>query len=287
MAEFPTCDELRARYEAGMGFSLADEVAKPLVTPYSGGEAKRRYYQDAAIRAVFEKVAKAEKDGEPKRALLSLATGAGKTFIAVQLLRRIADAEQDGPRPVRLRPRRTANPGPRRTAKRVRQRRGGRQHPRSAKERPHHRGDLSDARSGLGRSRRQLPADALPRELLHPHHHRRMPPLGLGQVVAGADPQPGSGPSRPDRHAPGNRRNLRRPPEAKADAQITADNLKYFGEPVYEYSLGQGIEDGYLAACEIKEGRVNLDDTGITIDDIMARNPIDAITGQPVTLRPS
>ena len=71
-------------------------------------------------------------------------------------------------------------------------------------------------------------------------------------------------------------------PEAQADAQITADNLKYFGEPVYEYSLGRGIEDGYLAACEIREGRVNLDDTGITIDDIMARNPIDAITGLPV-----
>src|SRR5581483_6821146 len=51
------------------------------------------------------------------------------------------------------------------------------------------------------------------------------------------------------------------------------DNLKYFGEPVYEYTLGQGIEDGYLAACEIREGRVNLDDTGITIDDIMARQP--------------
>ena len=56
---------------------------------YPGGEGTRRYYQDAAIRAVLEKLARGEK-----RALLSLATGAGKTYIAVNLLRKIADAGQ-------------------------------------------------------------------------------------------------------------------------------------------------------------------------------------------------
>ena len=92
LAEFPTPNELRARYERGMGFSLADLAARPLLVRYSGGEATRRYYQDAAIRAVLEKIARCEGTGEPKRALLSLATGAGKTFIAVHLLKRIADA---------------------------------------------------------------------------------------------------------------------------------------------------------------------------------------------------
>ena len=29
---------------------------------------------------------------------------------------------------------------------------------------------------------------------------------------------------------------------------------RYFGEPVYEYDMAQGIEDGYLAACEIRQG---------------------------------
>ena len=48
----------------------------------------------AAIRAVLEKLARAERVKEPRRALLSLATGAGKTFIAVHLLKRIADAGQ-------------------------------------------------------------------------------------------------------------------------------------------------------------------------------------------------
>ena len=87
MAEFPTPEMLRQRYEFHMGFSLESEAAKPLLIPYAGGEAVRRYYQDAAIRAVFEALAKGIL-----RVLLSLATGAGKTFIAVNLLKRIADA---------------------------------------------------------------------------------------------------------------------------------------------------------------------------------------------------
>jgi type I restriction enzyme R subunit len=84
---FPTPEELRQRYEATMGFSLSDPLARPLLVRYPGGEATRRYYQDAAIRAVLEKLATGKK-----RALLSLATGSGKTFIAVHLLKKIADA---------------------------------------------------------------------------------------------------------------------------------------------------------------------------------------------------
>ncbi len=71
--------------------------------------------------------------------------------------------------------------------------------------------------------------------------------------------------------------------EAEEDAAITANNIRYFGEPVYEYGMGQGIEDGYLAACEVQKGRVNLDDTGLTIDDIMRRGPVDARTGISLT----
>lgn len=89
MSVFPTPAELRTRYEQHVKFNLEDEVAKPLLKSYQSGEATRRYYQDAAIRAVLEKLARGEK-----RALLTLATGAGKTFIAVHLLKRIADAGQ-------------------------------------------------------------------------------------------------------------------------------------------------------------------------------------------------
>ena len=89
MSEFPSPDTLRVCYERGKGFQLDSDAAKPLLTPYTKGEGQRRYYQDAAIRAALEKVASGQN-----RALLALATGSGKTFIAVNFLKRIADAGQ-------------------------------------------------------------------------------------------------------------------------------------------------------------------------------------------------
>jgi type I site-specific restriction endonuclease len=86
---FHTPEELQNRCETAVGFKPNSLRAKPMLMPYKGGEAIRRYYQDAAIRAVLEKLSRGEK-----RALISLATGAGKTFIAVNLLFCIADAGQ-------------------------------------------------------------------------------------------------------------------------------------------------------------------------------------------------
>lgn len=70
--------------------------------------------------------------------------------------------------------------------------------------------------------------------------------------------------------------------EVIADEQITANNIQYFGEPVYEYDMLQGVEDGYLAACEIREGKIKLDLAQLTIEDILASNPVDFDTGLAV-----
>ncbi len=42
------------------------------------------------------------------------------------------------------------------------------------------------------------------------------------------------------------------------------DNLDYFGEPVYQYSLKQGIDDGFLAPFEVLSISSNLDLSGYT-----------------------
>ena len=72
--------------------------------------------------------------------------------------------------------------------------------------------------------------------------------------------------------------------EAQADLQITADNLKHFGEPVYEYDMAQGIEDGYLAACEIHRIDLFLDDKpeteGVEREDLKGKTLTDANTGE-------
>ena len=70
--------------------------------------------------------------------------------------------------------------------------------------------------------------------------------------------------------------------ERREDEEITANNLEYFGDPVYEYDMGQGIEDGYLPACEIVKREINLDQEGVSREDIERLGAKDALTGQPV-----
>ena len=78
--------------------------------------------------------------------------------------------------------------------------------------------------------------------------------------------------------------------EALGDAQITADNLRHFGDPVYEYDIAQGIEDGYLAACEIVRRDIFLDaklrperETGVAAEDLAGKLLTDALTGEMLT----
>ncbi len=78
-------------------------------------------------------------------------------------------------------------------------------------------------------------------------------------------------------------------PESREDQRITNDNYKYFGEPIYEYSIGRGIEDGYLAAMEIIKRDVFLDDqpapesvTGVDRADLENKALTDQLTGQAV-----
>lgn len=66
------------------------------------------------------------------------------------------------------------------------------------------------------------------------------------------------------------------------DEEITANNIKYFGEPVYEYTLIQAQEDGYLAACEIVRRKASIDWKTFTREEVLAHNPIEARTGRPI-----
>jgi type I restriction enzyme R subunit len=277
MADFPAPDELRARYEQGKGFSLESPAARPLLTPYSGGEATRRYYQDAAIRAILEKLARGEK-----RALLSLATGAGKTFIAVNLLKRIADAGQL----------RKALFVCDRDELRL-QASGAFQNVFGANAAVVSGHEPQKNARILIATYQTLDVDAEDGQATFLTTH--YPPGYFSHIIIDECHRSAWGQwskvltLNPDAIQIGLTATPRRiktsepTDEARADAQIIADNITYFGEPVYEYDLAEGIEDGYLAAYEIVKGRVNVDDTGLTIDDVLAHHPVNAITGRPVT----
>ena len=69
--------------------------------------------------------------------------------------------------------------------------------------------------------------------------------------------------------------------------RITADNLHYFGDPVYEYEMSQGMEDGYLAACEVIQRNIFLDQkqlpeeqTGVKQTDLKQKEVTNALTGE-------
>ena len=282
LTEFPSPDALRTRYEHAMGFQLDEPVAQPLLMRYPGGEATRRYYQDAAIRAALEQIARCEKHQQPQRALLSLATGAGKTFIAVNLLKRIADA------------------GQLRKALFICDREELRSQAAGAFQSIFSSDAATVSSANAQRNARILIAtyqtldvdtdDADANFLVKNYPENYFSHIIIDECHRSAWGKWSQVLTR-NSHAvqvgltatPRQIDLTEHSPEFQADMQISADNIRYFGEPVYEYDMSQGIEDGYLAACEIQRGRVNLDDTGITLEDILARHPVDAHTGAPLT----
>lgn len=67
------------------------------------------------------------------------------------------------------------------------------------------------------------------------------------------------------------------------DEAITANNRLYFGEPVYEYTLIQAQEDGYLAACEIVKRKASIDNAVFTREDVLKAGMRDLKTGRLLT----
>lgn len=88
MDKFPTPDELFNRYKLEKELSENEEkiINEPFY--YSQGAKKPRYYQRIAINRTVEAIAKGDKN----RLLLVMATGTGKTFTAFQIIHRLRKA---------------------------------------------------------------------------------------------------------------------------------------------------------------------------------------------------
>jgi type I restriction enzyme, R subunit len=91
--DFPDHAKLTSCFAEHTGIKVTEPQALMLFMADSPAYPETRYYQDAAIRASFEKIIRCEQTGDPARVLLSLATGAGKTVIAANLLWRLHEAE--------------------------------------------------------------------------------------------------------------------------------------------------------------------------------------------------
>ncbi|GAB1231568.1 DEAD/DEAH box helicase family protein [Ferrigenium sp. UT4] len=239
-----------------------------------GGLWGSRYYQDSAINAVLEAVAENQQ-----RILLTLATGTGKTFIAFQLAWKLFKSRwnlnRDGARQPRIL----------------------------------FLADRNILADQAYNAFSAFPEDALVR--IAPDDIRkkgRVPKNGsvfftIFQTFMSGPPKDGKpspyfGEYPPDffdfividechrggandestwrgileYFAPAVQLGLTATPKRKDNA----DTYAYFGEPVYVYSLKEGINDGFLTPFRVKQYATTLDDYIFTSDDTLIEGEIEA-----------
>jgi type I restriction enzyme R subunit len=277
--KFPSPDTLKSLYESSKGFSLNDEMAKPLLALYKGGQSERRYYQDAAIRATFEKIA--SKQEKWNRILLSLSTGSGKTRIASQILYKLAETKQ-------LRKALficDRNELRKQGFARMFSVFGDNADFVEKKNPKKNARIIVSTYQALGIDEegdesfflKNFPKNHFSHIIIDECHRSAWNKWSIVltnnpdavQIGLTATPRKISGGSAD---------------ENSKDKEISQNNLKYFGEPVYEYPYHKGWEDGYLAACEIVKKYPDIDDKEISGQEIIDKGARDAKTGKPLTI---
>lgn len=289
---FPPHPDLCARYAKDKGINLASHDAALLFQADSPAWAATRYYQDAAIRAAFEKIILEKQAGRAPRVLLTLATGAGKTVIATNLLWRMAQAgllpkpalflcDRDELREQAYTKLKAAFGG---NARIVETERGQNA---AANARIHiatyHTLGIDENGDGSFLTD-HYSEDAFSVIIIDECHRsawgkwsqvltRNPNAIHIGLTAT------------PRKLKPPKNEKKSKDVEAAiaADDAITAHNVEYFGEPVYEYTLTQAQEDGYLAACEIIKRKPDIDARTFTREEILKAGVRDIKTGKPLT----
>ena len=283
LADFPPHADLSARYAKDTGLDMARPEAAMLFQADSPAWALSRYYQDAAIRAAFEKILLDQQAGTPPRVLLTLATGAGKTIIATNLLWRMSQSGQL-PKPalflcdrdeLRTQAYAKLKAAFGDNARVVGTERGGN----SAQNARIHIATYQtlglDNDDGFASFLSEHYGEDAFSVIIIDECHRSA--WGRWSEVLKRNP------NAVHIGLTATPRKLEESKHASVDDQeITANNRKYFGEPVYEYTLIQAQEDGYLAACEIVKRKASIDNATFTKEEILKAGVRDIKTGLPL-----
>jgi type I restriction enzyme R subunit len=240
---FPTPDELWMRYRAFKGLDVelaADGVALPFnrsLRNFDGTVKESRYYQRTAINRAVAAIL-----GGDKRLLLTMATGTGKTFVAMQIVWKLWSAGWRPGRHPRIlyladrnilinQPRLdyfvpAFGDGPVWTL------RGG---PKSGREIYFALYQaIADGREDDGIFRSYAP-DYFDLVIVDECHRGSASAESAWRRIL-------------EHFSPATQLGMTATP--KRDE--TADSYAYFGNPLYEYSLAQGIEDGFLAPYRVR-----------------------------------
>jgi len=251
MDAMPAPDELWQRLCAFRQLE-ARRTANPLLQPYwrdPTGRKQIRYYQEVAVNRVIEQILKGEK-----RILINLATGTGKTFIAFQVVWKLVKsgffANQRvlfiADRVVLKNQAYNAFEPFSETAGDVRAEIDAGSVPQGRQIYfGIYQGLYAPTSDGL-RTFETLPHDFFDLIIIDECHRSG---FGTWNEIL--------------RHFP-NAIQLGMTATPKRSDNI--DTFAYFGEPVFSYSLGQGIDDGFLANYKVHKVKTNLDVEGLDLD---------------------
>ncbi len=247
---FPTPDEIYNRSFENLTPVKEDLLSVPF---YLTGDKQPRYYQENAVNKAVEAIANNEK-----RILLTLATGTGKTFIAFQIVYKLyqkrwnLDKAERRPKILILADRNILadqaintfnDPFEKDLVKidgsEIKARNG--QVPTNA----HIFFAIYQAiseKENIGGFYKQYPADFFDLIIIDECHR-------------GSANEEGSWRDILDYFGSAVHLGLTATPKRKDNV----DTYQYFGKPVYEYSLKDGINDGYLSPYKVKKIRTNID----------------------------
>ncbi len=295
LSAFPRPEDLVARYLKTRRLTASAPEMRLLLTPYKQGRDHLRYYQDAAVRAAIEQIIAQRSRKKAPRVLLALGTGSGKTRIAAALLRRMFDAGILG-KALFL-------------CDRTELRDNG----------------LGDFQAAFGNDAAEVDArhpQKNARVLIATYQTldqdqggkaptfftKHYPPGFFDAIVidechrsawgkwfailaqhAGAI-QIGLTATPRQIRLPKSKDDATRK-QIEADRRLLADNLRYFGEPAYEYTYQQGVADGYLAPADLETYDLFHDGheqpervRGVKREDLKYKRLTNALTGKRVPL---
>lgn len=255
---YPTPEELVARYE-----HQTTDLSQTLrsIPFHLEGAMRPRYYQELAVHAATDAIGQGKQ-----RLLLTLATGTGKTFIAFQIVHKVFQARWNQQQIGARRPRvlfladrniladqaiNTFNPYENDLVKingeEIRRRNG------KVPTNAHIFFAIYQAiaeRENIGGYYQSYPQDFFDLILIDECHRGSANESGSWRAIL-------------DYFSSAVHIGLTATPKREANV----DTYDYFGEPIYEYSLKDGINDGFLTPYRVKRVFTNLDELVLTSDD--------------------
>lgn len=244
---FPTQAELVTRLRAHRG--LPPEAENRLLLPYHLGDRIPRYYQTIAIQRAAEAILKGQK-----RVLLTLATGTGKTEIAFQIAWKLWQGRWNlsgmnrRPRILFLADRSILVDDPKDKGfapfKEARHKIEG--------------GVVNTSRDIYFSTYQALAEDEVRPGLYRQYPHDFFDLIIVDEAHRGSASEESSWRDILTYFGAATQLGMTATPLR----QDTRDTYAYFGQPVYEYSLAQGIQDGFLAPYQVRRVITDVDAAG-------------------------